>query len=971
MTSQTRNKVRNGDSNGSEGHQNEDSATKKYPIYLPLNCDMVQSWKVKAGDSVRQGETLAVANRKTSSAEGNGTVANNNDSKTSSKPAGHKRPATKTKSLLGMIQAQKATAANKTFQNNTMKSDAIRTAMSNSVTRSKSINSNNASPTAVKIVSPADGLLRLHFSGGGTGTSDKTTKTLLGYIEPCRHPTVIDGLCVVCGKSPTSDGSNKEQPNETVEDASNCASSRETSNHNEKTTPVMDLMSATSTSIETSKPNYLAPPMAVMQSVFSATSAAASSSSSTSAMAPVTVAGGITLNLSTEEAAQITAHNRRKLLNAKKLSLVLDLDHTLVHATGDPRAASEFEARDDVRLILLPNPANGQQPLRHFVKMRPYLKDFLISALEKYEVSIYTAGTRAYALQVARVICRFMTGAQVDEEEYHHWKAYHAEIKQQLSERRTQTKKKKKPVKRSKCRSTMPSHDFSSAGATSDVQLTTCAECNTKKPSVNMLRHPNGFYACEYCVSTSECISCGERKLVDEFSDIRKAELNEGQCLECAPPPPSKENNNDGTGTIGNFNSKTASKASAPSTISTQATSRKKLGFVEGIDGAAGARYCSFCTNEKRRSQFSQKQWRISGWAVCKDCHDLKEVYAHVAKQVASKATICCECIAEKPEDAFLPPAPNTLPVCVDCRMTVSESIVVEKEGNLIKNGDIVKNKDSSLMVRTCGGCSKTRGKAAFADGEWMKSTTNNITDEPKCFVCLTSTLQDVEVARGGAAVKAKSDDDESSLPQSNILLGQYQYLQPTMVNGSVHMEEEEQPPSNAVESTGEKNVDNNVPLFGLSKEGQPEDKNLEETKKQAIKPKSLLKRKAPTNDVEGGAAEKKGRGPQQQKRRVGFSQDLVTSKEFVPHENEHGHGDTDELEKEVAEWETYIKKAEEAETKARELERKLFSNRIVARCDVGDLGRDVKSLKRVFPCGGLSVCYAEVDRVFYLFALL
>lgn len=31
-----------------------------------------------------------------------------------------------------------------------------------------------------------------------------------------------------------------------------------------------------------------------------------------------------------------------------------------------------------------------------------------------------------------------------------------------------------------------------------------------------------------------------------------------------------------------------------------------------------------------------------------------------------------------------------------------------------------------------------------------------------------------------------------------------------------------------------------------------------------------------------------------------------------------------------------------------------MFADRIVSRSDVGDLGRDVKSLKRVFPDGGM-----------------
>uniref|UniRef100_A0A7S1CXJ8 protein-serine/threonine phosphatase n=1 Tax=Cyclophora tenuis TaxID=216820 RepID=A0A7S1CXJ8_CYCTE len=47
------------------------------------------------------------------------------------------------------------------------------------------------------------------------------------------------------------------------------------------------------------------------------------------------------------------------------------------------------------------------------------------------------------------------------------------------------------------------------------------------------------------------------------------------------------------------------------------------------------------------------------------------------------------------------------------------------------------------------------------------------------------------------------------------------------------------------------------------------------------------------------------------------------------------------------------LAEAERMEKKALELRQRIFGSRIVSRTDVGDLGRDVKSLKRIFPCGG------------------
>jgi RNA polymerase II subunit A-like phosphatase len=54
--------------------------------------------------------------------------------------------------------------------------------------------------------------------------------------------------------------------------------------------------------------------------------------------------------------------------------------------------------------------------MRHFVKLRPYLKEFFAQIQSTYQLSIYTAGTRAYAEQVAVMICRYLIGAILDEE---------------------------------------------------------------------------------------------------------------------------------------------------------------------------------------------------------------------------------------------------------------------------------------------------------------------------------------------------------------------------------------------------------------------------------------------------------------------------------------------------------------------------------------------------------------------------
>ena len=196
-------------------------------------------------------------------------------------------------------------------------------------------------------------------------------------------------------------------------------------------------------------------------------------------MTQMTVSGGVTLTVSESEAKAISAASAKKLTEEKKLCLVLDLDHTLLHATDDyrasrfvadeiiandgddekkidekssPKTMKNDQKRDDVRTILLPMElppdqqeqyaqqkfqqrdqqkvkVHGLEPLpvqnandnsvtimRHYIKLRPHLKEFLTTIQSTYQLSVYTAGTRAYAEQVAIMICRHLVGATLDEE---------------------------------------------------------------------------------------------------------------------------------------------------------------------------------------------------------------------------------------------------------------------------------------------------------------------------------------------------------------------------------------------------------------------------------------------------------------------------------------------------------------------------------------------------------------------------
>jgi RNA polymerase II subunit A-like phosphatase len=142
-------------------------------------------------------------------------------------------------------------------------------------------------------------------------------------------------------------------------------------------------------------------------------------------MSRVTVAG-LTVAISELEGKRMAEEDAERLRSQKKLSLVLDLDHTLVHATNDVRA-QQYLHREDVRRLVLPMmtvsesgqeqsmPQNNLWMQQHFIKLRPHVKEFLDMALSLYEVGVYTAGTREYAEQITIMLARHLVGATNDQ----------------------------------------------------------------------------------------------------------------------------------------------------------------------------------------------------------------------------------------------------------------------------------------------------------------------------------------------------------------------------------------------------------------------------------------------------------------------------------------------------------------------------------------------------------------------------
>lgn len=91
---------------------------------------------------------------------------------------------------------------------------------------------------------------------------------------------------------------------------------------------------------------------------------------------------------------------QRLLLDAKKLSLVLDLDQTVLHATKDESINSLLEGKLELSRQIYSITVAGE---RYFIKLRPHLEEFLAQMSRLFEMHVYTMGTRDYAQAVVKL----------------------------------------------------------------------------------------------------------------------------------------------------------------------------------------------------------------------------------------------------------------------------------------------------------------------------------------------------------------------------------------------------------------------------------------------------------------------------------------------------------------------------------------------------------------------------------------
>ncbi|KAG4026580.1 hypothetical protein MFRU_039g00580 [Monilinia fructicola] len=120
------------------------------------------------------------------------------------------------------------------------------------------------------------------------------------------------------------------------------------------------------------------------------------------------------LTVSQDEASKAEEELQRRLLKHRKLSLVVDLDQTIIHACIEPTVGEwqrdvnspNYEAVKDVRSFQLNDdgPRGLASGCWYYIKMRPGLAEFLSKISEMYELHVYTMGTRAYALNIAKIV---------------------------------------------------------------------------------------------------------------------------------------------------------------------------------------------------------------------------------------------------------------------------------------------------------------------------------------------------------------------------------------------------------------------------------------------------------------------------------------------------------------------------------------------------------------------------------------
>jgi len=129
-----------------------------------------------------------------------------------------------------------------------------------------------------------------------------------------------------------------------------------------------------------------------------------------------------TVNLTHDNTALLVSHNeavraeedtKKRLLSSQKLTLIVDLDQTVIHTTcertvaewqADP-ANPNYDAVKDVQgFQLADDNVSNVAANWYYVKQRPGLRGFFDRMAKMYEMHVYTMATRAYAQAIMKII---------------------------------------------------------------------------------------------------------------------------------------------------------------------------------------------------------------------------------------------------------------------------------------------------------------------------------------------------------------------------------------------------------------------------------------------------------------------------------------------------------------------------------------------------------------------------------------
>jgi hypothetical protein len=174
---------------------------------------------------------------------------------------------------------------------------------------------------------------------------------ILGRIKRCEHPVTFHSMCVSCG----------------------------------------DKIIASDDSLSRMNSPSLHPRSANISAIAGSSSSVSSSSSSSPRELSSMLSSGRQFRVTQEEALRLQEIKVSGLRAAKKLALVLDLDHTLIHATEVKKISPEIDKRRNTTTIgIEETPGVGKR--FYSIKLRPGTEKFLSHANKICQLSIYTAG---------------------------------------------------------------------------------------------------------------------------------------------------------------------------------------------------------------------------------------------------------------------------------------------------------------------------------------------------------------------------------------------------------------------------------------------------------------------------------------------------------------------------------------------------------------------------------------------------